>query len=702
MVSYTMRGGHRDNAPPTLRYSQIAREWNRRWAYPKIINSTNSLFLESFEGRWGDTLKTLRGDVPGTDYGVGAMCTPKETGVNRNAHDALLRAEKLASVAEIFSDFSYPREELAKAYRDTFYYDLHCWGPMHPGGAAAEAHFSEKATYAYRGASTAHDITVKAMNKLSDCISVQAAGSGAAGEYHLAVFNTLGFSCPAITHVPIRDFAPASTPMHWQYPTDGGKPVYRSGKASGRDLYTPPLSVFDKPFRLVDISSGATVPYQMFDVDGPAAAIPWAPERIGLGKVDARQTRELVFLCPDLPSVGYSVLAIRPIDAEKQGKSAASTYVTQSEDILEIENTFYKISVNRTGSAIKSIVDKETGRELVDHGAPHGFGDLLVRNSETGSVESAQMHSVAVIQDGDVFSTIRFAGASPVCPRITTELTIYHQLKRFDISARILKDPTPMVELYLAFPFSIPKPQFRLEAGGSVLEPIADQWPGSNTDYYAVQHWVDAFNDDYGVVWSTLDSPLAEIGGLWPGYVSSAHHGVPGPQYGHPFLNNDQIKKGHLYSMVSYNNFRTNFFNVYSGDFLVRHAFTSHAGPWPDSNSWQFGWAVANPPTTSWMSKSAKGSLDSTASFLSIDAPNVLFLTLKKAENGNGYILRFFETEGKGTTAKVRVRMLGSFHAYETNLVEEDQRALKCHGDEFTVSIGSQSYATVRLTTDPA
>ena len=63
VVCYTLRGGHRDNAPPTLRYATMVREWNRRWAYPRLINATNREFTRIFGQRWGGTLKTLRSDT---------------------------------------------------------------------------------------------------------------------------------------------------------------------------------------------------------------------------------------------------------------------------------------------------------------------------------------------------------------------------------------------------------------------------------------------------------------------------------------------------------------------------------------------------------------------------------------------------------------------------------------------------------------
>ena len=37
IIRYRFIGGGRDNAPPALRLSYIVREWNKHWAYPKLI-----------------------------------------------------------------------------------------------------------------------------------------------------------------------------------------------------------------------------------------------------------------------------------------------------------------------------------------------------------------------------------------------------------------------------------------------------------------------------------------------------------------------------------------------------------------------------------------------------------------------------------------------------------------------------------------
>jgi len=689
MVSCTLRGGHRDNAPPTARYAYMVREWNSRWAYPRLINTTNRPFLEAFERRWGGTLKTLRGDVPGTDYSTAATCTPKETAIDRNTHDRLMAAEKLATLASLFAGYEYPRATLDKAYREAFYYDLHCWGLSHIGGPAHDAHWSEKGDRPYRAAALAHDVMLKAANRIVDQITYPE------DAYYFTVFNPLSHERTDVVRVPMRTWGPCGMPMHWREPDEEHPwPAHVCGRAIGRGIVDPPASLLERPFQLIDVSTGEPVVYQVAEITDPQAASPWAAERVAMGKFEegSDHTHEIVFVTEGLPAMGYKTYQIVPCD-EWPEFTVECTATDQT-----LENRFFRLRVDAESGVITSLLDKELGRDLVDHGAPHGFGQMIVRSSETAEEEFGRITGVSVSEVGPVYATLRLKGEASCCPRITEEIVLYDGLKRVDFNARVLRDSTPMLEVYFAFPFQVESPQFRFEATDAVIEPTRDQWPGSNTDYYAVQHWADVFNDGWGVVWTALDTPMAEFGGLWPGYVSGAHHGVRGPGYGHPFLNPGELEQGHIYSLVSYNNFRTNFINVHPGEFLVRYSFSTHMGDWRDGRARDFGWNAANPPLPVWMrGPRAQGSLLPAASFCQVDAPNVMVLTFKKAEDGDGYILRLFESEGKETRFKVMIPHLRLLHAFETNLVEENQRVLRCADHAVEMTIGPFALATIRL-----
>jgi hypothetical protein len=270
-------------------------------------------------------------------------------------------------------------------------------------------------------------------------------------------------------------------------------------------------------------------------------------------------------------------------------------------------------------------------------------------------------------------------------------------MKRIDVNTRLLRDSTPMLEIYFAFPFNVENPHFRFEASNAVIEPIIDQLPGSNTDSYAVQHWVEVFNENRGVAWTSLDAPMTEFGGLWPGYVSGAHHGVIPSDYGHPFLKPGELSRGHLYSLAMYNNFRTNFVNVHPGEALFRYSFTTHSGDWQAARAWQSGWSAMNPPQVVWMKGPKAGPLGPAASFVQVDAPNILLVTVKKAEDGDGMVFRLVEVQGKETEVTLSLPFFSIQNASLADPVEEKGRELPHRDHEVQAGLKPFEVVTLRV-----
>ncbi len=78
-------------------------------------------------------------------------------------------------------------------------------------------------------------------------------------------------------------------------------------------------------------------------------------------------------------------------------------------------------------------------------------------------------------------------------------------------------------------------------------------------------------------------------------------------------------------------------------------------------------------------------------------ARQMIVTAVKKSEEGNDIIVRFYETEGK-SGSRVRInpdaRLSGARH---TNLIEEDSGALEHDRDSASLKVGPYSIETVRL-----
>ena len=202
-----------------------------------------------------------------------------------------------------------------------------------------------------------------------------------------------------------------------------------------------------------------------------------------------------------------------------------------------------------------------------------------------------------------------------------------------------------------------------------------------------------------GVTLSAVESHLLEFGGLWPCYVSQAHHGVTPPDFGRPFVQAEELTKGHMYAFVLDSNFRTNFPPLQQADLLFRYAITAHKGTWNDGAPRDFGWGVGNPLVAVSVDGKQEGPLAHGHGFLPGGPANVFLLTLKQAEDGDGIIIRLIETAGQAVTATVTLPHLDVKKAGRTNLVEENQERLACGPGQITVPIRPFQTATIRIPT---
>jgi alpha-mannosidase len=93
-----------------------------------------------------------------------------------------------------------------------------------------------------------------------------------------------------------------------------------------------------------------------------------------------------------------------------------------------------------------------------------------------------------------------------------------------------------------------------------------------------------------------------------------------------------------------------------------------HTGTWQTAETVHRGYEL-NTPLTAQQVFPHTGTLPPTHSFASVDEPNVILSAVKKAEDANALIFRFYEATGKGTDAHLHIPP-GALYAIETNLME--------------------------------
>jgi hypothetical protein len=129
-------------------------------------------------------------------------------------------------------------------------------------------------------------------------------------------------------------------------------------------------------------------------------------------------------------------------------------------------------------------------------------------------------------------------------------------------------------------------------------------------------------------------------------------------------------------------------------------ALRGHRGDWRDADTTRFGWECSNPLLAAIPSR--KGSLPPEASFITIEAPagNIVLSTFKQAFDGNGYVLRFYETEDQDTQVKLSVSPLLKIPRDEvsrTDLLENPIEALPTSAQSYSIPTLSYGIETLRF-----
>jgi len=275
-------------------------------------------------------------------------------------------------------------------------------------------------------------------------------------------------------------------------------------------------------------------------------------------------------------------------------------------------------------------------------------------------------------QAGPVCASIERTGSAHGHPAVRQTISLYAGVKRVDFAVSILKNATPLLDVHMAFPFAVASPRFRYQGTLSAMNPIEDYLPGAYSDAIALQDWVKVGDGRYSVLWSSLDAPVAGLGGLWDGYVSPAHSCLITDRLRHAPLKEEDLKEGSIYSTLFLNNFGTNFTNSQPGEFLFRYSISSRASDVSDSEATRFGSETALPFEAIFTKHPRPRSPPVSSSFLEVDQPEVMLLACKQAEDGAGYVLRMWNTASHEVRAKVTLPFALIEAVSVANLGEED------------------------------
>jgi hypothetical protein len=367
----------------------------------------------------------------------------------------------------------------------------------------------------------------------------------------------------------------------------------------------------------------------------------------------------------DLPAMGYA--AYEPVKADPQAGGLRA-----DEASLTIEGPHFKAVLDPARGAVRSMVDKKTGRELVDAGSEHGFGRYLYERfdadypanylkayvkikadwaaNEIGKPRMPPASEVPYRAAGPGKGEVRFE-RSPVSVSaemksppgagvphaVTTRVVVYKDLPWVDFEVTLHRkaaDPWPEAG-WLCFPFAVEAPQFRLGRQGSIVDPERDLVAGSNRHVFGVTTGVAVFDaQGRGAGMCAPDSPLVSLDapGLWKYSVDF----VP--------------KRPAVFVNLFNNQWTTNFRMWNEGTWTARVRVWSFEKYDPESSLVTPSWEARLPLLAS---EAGGGKLPPSQPGLRLSRKSVRVTAFGANPDGEGTLLRLWEETGKGGACRV-------------------------------------------------
>jgi alpha-mannosidase len=340
--------------------------------------------------------------------------------------------------------------------------------------------------------------------------------------------------------------------------------------------------------------------------------------------------RKRLCFTADAPALGYKVYRLIPSES-----SQVFPNVIAQDTCLE--NETYRLKINPQTGGISSLVDKRTGSQVFSGEA--AVGRVIDDPSDTWSHDVLQFNTVIgtfspleckVVEAGPVKACLRTVSAYG-SSRLTQEFTLYTGLDRIDVKVEVdWREKQKMLKL--RFPVNVDSPKVVNEI------PFGHIQRKAKGDEEPMQSWVDVTGispqdgQPYGLSLLndgkySFDAQGADIGLTVLRSPIYAHHHPAEPQPDEVYTYMDQGVQRFTYTLLP------------------------HAGSWQQAGTVQRAAELNQPSIALAATFHPQGSLPQSDSFLQVGAENVIVSALKKAEDGNGWIVRLYETAGRETRA---------------------------------------------------
>jgi len=328
---------------------------------------------------------------------------------------------------------------------------------------------------------------------------------------------------------------------------------------SARDLIRPALEgELHSLAQAVKVSGRRIVVFNPlpWSRSGMVAAVVKGPlgplTEVGTGRripIERTGDNGLRFLAREVPAGGYKTFTLP--DSPKPERPPATPFPASH----VIENKFFRVTLDPARGTVQSLIDRRSGRELVDASAPQGFGQYLYERFDKDQVQSFVKAYVKIdaewginelgkpslppasavphratspsdfkvrLEESPVALTAVMeapAGSSQV-QGVTTRVVLYRDQPYLDLEVTVHNKPFDAWPEagWICLPFKVDAPQFRLGRLGSIVDPARDIVAGCNFHQFALNTGMTVTDSSgRGIGICPLDSPLVSLGepGCW-------------------------------------------------------------------------------------------------------------------------------------------------------------------------------------------
>jgi len=376
----------------------------------------------------------------------------------------------------------------------------------------------------------------------------------------------------------------------------------------------------------------------------------------------------------EMPALGYRTYVPTP-DPDRRTGSPPAKYL---QPVTSLDSPFFHAELDHLRGVITSLVEKRSGRELVDRASQYGLGQFLYERFDKD-------YHTRFVNDyckkplprwADEFgranlppvSEAAYRAASPRALGWRTDTSIEpsavaaYTLAEHDemvpqrTQLRIALSRTrPCVELewmtsrkkpdpwpeagWLCLPFAIDQPQFRLGRLGSIIHPAKDCVRGANNEMFSVDTGLTITGrDGKGVGICPIDSPLVSLGR--PGAFRYTREWTP--------------RKPTVFVNLFNNVWGTNFQQWIGGTLSCSVRIWSVEGKGAEADLITPAWEYRNGCKAAFFDGPA-GKLPPMQSGLELSRKGVLVTAFGPNPDGEGILLRLWEQAGQDGICRVRL-----------------------------------------------